>query len=324
MNKQTLAELSRKSGKSVSTVSKVLRGCSGVDAETRTAVLSARHDEDAPKRKQTGEIHMILPDNPKYFWGDAIREIRKWDSRATVRLKLLSRIGSDQTGALLGEYVEEAVAAKASALILAAHPDEALCRRLAQLAEGRLVIQLCEYTPIPNTFFVGSDPYADGLALSHRLPTTSSPIRIGVLNANPSHTGAERIQGFLKGVGEGAELYFPTPPPTGCLYPARLARALNEMDIPLDYLFCNDGITVPVCDALYKLKDKMHTRLIGFECPPAAETHWSQGRIEALARQDIGVQTALALTLAYRFLTERVYPEQKKTCLPSELLTSKK
>ena len=267
---------------------------------------------------------MILPDNPKYFWGDAIREIRKWDSRATVRLKLLSRIGSDQTSALLGEYVEEAVAAKASALILAAHPDEALCRRLAQLAEERLVIQLCEHTPIPNTFFVGSDPYSDGLALSRCLPTASSPMRIGVLNANPSQTGAERIQGFLDGVGERAELYFPTPPPTGYLYPARLARALNEMDIPLDYLFCNDGITAPVCDALYKLKDKMHTRLIGFEYPPAAEPHWNRGRIEALALQDIGAQTALALTLAYRFLTERVYPEQKKTCLPSEILTPKK
>ena len=323
MNKQTLARLSQESGKSVSTVSKVLRGCPGVGAETRAAVLSARRAEE-PKKNHGSEIHVILPDNPKYFWGDATRVIRRWDRRVNIRLQMISRIGGTQTRSLLSEYVEDAAASDAAVLILAAHPDRNLCHRLSTLAEGRLIIQLCEHTPIPNTFFVGSDGYADGASLAQQIPRSSAPLKIGILNANPSHTGNERIRGFTETIGNAARLYFLDAPPAGDLYPARLARVLNETGISFDYLFCNDGITTPVCDALYKLRDKMHTQLIGFEYPATAEVHWSRGQIEALARQNIGAQTDLALTLATRFLTERVYPEQKTTYLPSEILTPTK
>ena len=111
-------------------------------------------------------------------------------------------------------------------------------------------------------------------------------------------------------------------PATTELYASHLARSIDALGVSLDYFFCFDGITTSACDALYKLREKMNTRLIGFECPPTAEKHWAAGRIAALAVQAPDEQMRLALSLAERYVRNRIYPDQKY-CYVSSLIIHK-
>ena len=169
MSKQSIAEISQKSGKSASTVSKVLRNCPGVDYETRQAVRLAL-GEDAPyersrSRGDRGGICVILPDNPKFFWKRALSALE--GKEGTV--KIYSAIYRDREDREVARCLSEAIEEGVSAIILAACPGESVRRELLRLSQKMLVIQLCEYTPIPNSFFVGSDFYEDGRALAASL-----------------------------------------------------------------------------------------------------------------------------------------------------------
>ena len=323
MKQQNLAEISRVSGKSVSTVSKVLRGCGGVTAETREAVLNAAGEYPVGVRhSDSDEIFVILPDNPKYFWHRACAVLK--ESPHPITLKLFSAIRQEQGEALVEEYIEQAVAANVRALIVAAHGNERTQNRLAELANQMLVIQLCEYTPISNTFFVGGDGRADGRALASCIPTDSDrPLNIGVMTGAISHAGAQRIEGFLSALPPTARVFFVEKPTAVELYASHLARAIDALGVSLDYFFSFDGITTAACDALYKLRGKMTAQLLGFEYPTTAEKHMEAGRIAALAVQAPDQQMRLALALAERYVRERLYPPQKYCYVPSEILVGK-
>ncbi len=324
MKQQKLTEISRVSGKSVSTVSKVLRGCGGVDADTRETVLRAASlTGGALYEPSKQDVFVILPDNPKYFWHKACAEIQK--SRLSVTLKFFSAIRKEQGEALLERYIEEATETGARALILAAHLPERLRRRVEELACRMLVIQLCEYTPSVNTFFVGSDGRQDGRALASAIQgVVDRPLHIGVMTGAVSHASIERVEGFVQGLPDHARLFYVEKPTVIELYASHLARRIDALGVPLDYFFCFDGITTAACDALYKLRSKMDTRLIGFEYPPTAQKHAEAGRIAALAVQAPDRQMQRALALAERYVKNRLFPDQKYCYVPSRIYRGEK
>ena len=319
MKQQNLGDISRESGKSKSTVSKVLRGCGGVDPETREAILCAA-SKVSPLiyEPKPSDIYAILPDNPKFFWHRAYEALKS--STLPIQLKLFSAL-RDDNGYLISQYVEEAVAAGARVLILSAHLNEALCLRLAELARSMLILQFCEYTPIPNTFFVGSDGLCDGKALAQCLPKKDdSPTNVGVLRMKLSQGSEQRVEGFLSALPPSVRVFYVDRPTNIELYASHLARSIDALGVPLDYLFCFDGMTTAACDALYKLRGKMQTRLIGFEYPPTAQKHMEAGRIAALAVQRPDEQMRKALALAEKYLRGRCYPDQKFTYVSSEII----
>jgi ABC-type sugar transport system substrate-binding protein len=279
------------------------------------AVNESFHTDHAEEK----EIYVILPDNPKYFWHRAYGVLKQ--APCPVTLKLFSAIRQEQGEALVEEYIEQAVASNARALIVAVHSSERLRKRLGALANHMLVIQLCEYTAISNTFFVGGDGRADGRTLASCIRTDSDrPLNIGVMTGALSHAGRERIQGFLSALPSSARVFFVEKPTVVELYASHLARAIDALDIPLDYFFSFDGITTAACDALYKLRGKMKTQLLGFEYPTTAEKHMEEGRIAALAVQAPDRQMQIALKLAERYVRERVYPDGKYCYVPSQIL----
>lgn len=323
MKQQNLARISKASGKSVSTVSKVLRGCGGVDSETREAVFCAAAGIAlAPYEPRQTDVYAVLPDNPKFFWHRAYDALRQ--EPMPITLKIFSSIGKNENEYLLTQYIEEAILANARVLILSAKLSESMRERLATLAKQMLIIQLCEYTPIPNTFFVGADGERDGWVLGMTIPATEDAVTIGILTGAVSRAGEQRIAGFLAAVPSAARIFFLEKPTDIALYASHLARAVDALGVPLDYLFCFDGITTAACDALYKLRNKMNTRLLGFEYPPTAEKHMEAGRIAALAVQSPEEQMRTALALADRYLRRRVYPDRKYYYLPSQIIKNEK
>lgn len=325
MNKQSVAEISYKSGKSASTVSRVLRNCPGVDIETREAVRAALGcgsvaDLIRCGTDRDGRICAILPDHPKFFWGRYLSVLEQ----GSEKVKIYSTIRYDGKDREVAICLSEAVAEDAAAVILAARPGMPLCDQLALLARERLVLQLGEYTPIVNSFFVGADFYADGRMLSSAVVLTGSerPL-VGVLRQGNAVSRQERTRGFLDGLDGRAEILLIDEPEPSSLYASHLARSIDRTGRRLDYLFCPDGMTAPACDALYKLKDRMNTKYIGFEFPPTAKKHWQEGRIAALAVQDPEAQIRLALLLARRYVQFGFFPDHKFTYLPSQYLIKK-
>ncbi len=322
MKKQNLAEIAQASGKSLSTVSKVLRGCGGVSTETRNAVLNEVDGLEliSPSQESLNHaISVILPDNPKYFWHQAYDALKASDIQAN--LKLFSAIRTQQDEEIVERYIEEEVLSGCRALILSSFLNERLCQRLAELARHMLIIQLCEYYPISNSFFVGSDGEKDGMRLAAMLPKeTNRPLNIGILMKKASNTGEKRWEGIRKTLPENAHVFFIQSPEFSKLYSSHLARSIDALNIPLDYLFCLDGITALACEALYKLKSHMDTKLLGFEYPPTAKKYMESGLISSLVLQKPKEQMRTALSLAGQYARFGCYPETKFTFLPSELI----
>ena len=316
-----ISEISKESGKSRSTVSKVLRGCPGVTEETRRVVLLAADRIDRTcKERGMREICAILPDNPKYFWKPARSVISAYTDR--VSLKVYSSIGSGSDSDVVARYVRESVDAGARALILASRPDEALRAVLSEYADRVLILQMCEYVDVPNTFFIGSDGYGDGMRLGALVkPCGDRPVRVGVPYGDGSYLSDQRIGGFLKGLPPEAEVYRVKDPDNRELYSACLARAIHQIGAPLDYLFCCDGVTASACEALYKLKDTMKARLLGFEYPKAAEKYMHGGWIAALLVQDPAAQLREAIALAERYTESGMFPDRKFHYLQSNSVT---
>lgn len=323
MKQPSLAEISRRSGKSVATVSKVLRGCPGVTWETRAAVLESFDALEGAQRSGGGEaVAVILPDNPKYFWSRA-RSAIECAARdgAAVSLRVYSQIDRAGGGDMVGRYLREAADAGARAIILAARPEPRLRETLASLAQHRLVIQLCEYVDVPNTFFVGSDGAEDARLLAKTLcPPADRPLRVGIFSGETSELPAARTDGFLSALPTGTEVFRIERPEASDLFSSHLARAIDAAGVPLDYLFCCDGVTAPACEALHKLRERMCARLVGFEYPQSAEKHMAAGRIAALAVQDPEAQMRTALGFAATYVENGTFPGQKFTRLPSEIL----
>lgn len=328
MNKQRVAEISYKSGKSASTVSKVLRNCPGVDPETRAAVRSALGTDEASglirsRDREGARICVILPDNPKYFWHRAL-SVLDWRKERVIT-KIYSDLRREESDREVAICLDEAIAEKVSAIILAARPGQALQERLACMAKDMLILQLCEYTPVVNSFYVGSDPYGDGVALAAAVKEkeTGRPV-VGVIRREGDCSYEPRTQGFLDALGGRADVFFVDQPEYTSLYASHLARAIDGLGVRLDYLFCCSGLTAGTCDAIYKLKGKMKTQYIGFELPPVAKKHWDGGRIAALAVQKPEEQLRVALALAEHYVREHRFPDEKMHYLPSSYFSFKK
>ncbi|MBO5269302.1 MAG: LacI family DNA-binding transcriptional regulator [Clostridia bacterium] len=318
MEKQTLAKISRESGKSISTVSKVLRSCPGVTAETRETVLRAAYANHIPQGRRSAPIVAILPDTPKFFWEQTHRAIRGCGTE--IALKVYSSIGEGDTTAILKRYLSEAIDTGARAIILSARPDADLRETLSEIAKEHLVIQLCEYVPVPNTFFVGSDAEHDGALLAETVPEGRGAVSVGVLRCRNYPIEEGRMRGFLSALPRNARVVtVDAPPERSELYSAHLARAIDACGVPLDYFFCTDGITVSACEALHKLRGKMDARLLGFELPRSAEKYVASGRIAAVAVQRPDLQMKHAVGLARRYVTEGLFPDSKYSFVPSEL-----
>ena len=149
-------------------------------------------------------------------------------------------------------------------------------------------------------------------------------MKVGVMTGSASLASHARIKGFLSELDPSVQIFDIPKPSVTELYASHLARTIDALGVPLDYLFCADGITTAACDALYKLRGKMNTRLLGCEYPPTAQKHMDAGRIAALVVQHPDEQMRKALALAKKYLRERSYPDQKYCYLPSDVLKGEK
>ena len=325
MSKANLEEIAKRSGVSKSTVSRVLNNCPGVDGDLREAVIEAvRADYVATaKTEMPADVCIILPDNPKYFWN----RINAFLSQNSMGLRIRTYVYSSLTEtAVLCDYFERIEQSNIKAVIFAGYAEGEARERLTRLASTRLLIRLCEYDPIPNAFFVGANAYEDGKRLGELLVQRAQkvPARgVVLIRRGEPYNCRLREQGFLEAVGESLCVEQVEAPKDFRLWSSHLARALSGIAERFDYVFCSDGVTVPSCEAIRKLRLGRRIGYFGFEAPQSAEPYLESGEICALIVQDPAEQTRVALSLCKKYLEQHLYPDRKMTYISSKLKTGK-
>jgi hypothetical protein len=252
----------------------------------------------------------MLPDNPKFFWHDALTVLNGYAFNPPVKLSFYPSL---QQNALLSSYLEPLLYEDHVALILAADLTAEQQTIVSKIAEHSLVIQLCHHTPIPNTVTVSADAYADGFALGVAA-AAYSPAAAAVLERPESHSFSERCRGFEAGLGLPV-IRMPEPD-EGPLYSSMLARLLEPLD-NVDMVFSPGGRTAELCRAVHKLRRNI--RCIGCEISPQLKKMLETSRVCAVLQQNLAAQTRTALELAKAYLATDTHPNTTAYTIPSRI-----
>ena len=311
MDSDKLKAIAEQSGTTVATARRVLNHCSGIAAETRDAVIRAQCALNHPIALGERRLHLILPDNPKFFWHKALHVLNGYYFDPPVKLSFYPSLPQSTQ---LTAYLEPLRDVDGNVLILAADLDHAQQETVARIAEHSLVIQLCHHTPLPNTVYVGSDAYADGYVLGESVVGHGCKKAV-MLRRRGSHTIRERCRGFADGFGSSViEI---DEPEDNALYPSLVARAIAPLD-GVDLVFSAGGRTAETCRALYKLRSGL--RCLGFELSPQLQKMTEKSAVLALMNQDIAAQTRTALELAIAYLRDGTRPTTEYCTIPSKLI----
>ena len=325
MSKTNLEEIARRSGVSKSTVSRVLNNCPGVDGELREAVIAAVRDDYAAtaKNESPADVCVVLPDNPKFFWHRINETLSSCEEGLRIRTYVYSSLSK---ASVLCDYFERIEQSNVKAVIFAGYAEGEARARMEHLADTRLLIRLCEYDPMPNAFFVGANAYEDGRLLGERLVRQAQDAHrrgVALIERGDSYNCRLREQGFLEAVGDRLHVERVAAPKDFRLWSSHLARALSGIVDRFDYVFCSEGVTVPSCGAIRKLRLGRRIGYFGFESPPSAEPYLESGEICALMVQDPAEQARVALSLCKKYLEQHLYPDRKMTYISSKLKTGK-
>ena len=313
--KVSLRTVSDRAGVSPSTVSRVLNGCGGADPCTAQRIREAAEGEHylSPRRRGT-ECALILPENPAYFWGRAQRRFARDDAGMSLRTFLYSSL-SDLPGA---RSALRAAAETCPRLIIAALPrEESLLALLRQISVP--VFFLCEDCDLINCFYFGSDPSADGRKLGDACRARYPDARrlLILRSASPGPVALRRTESFSEAFAPETKEEILLSAPDKPYAASVLAREL-ALHTDYDLVYCETGILPTVCLALEKCRAPRTVRCVGFEDAPGLRRY--RERVGAVICQDLEGQCSACLTAARHFLRSGVFPDRKKTLIPSALL----
>ena len=312
MEPDKLKTIAEHSGTTVSTVRRVLGHCSGIAVETRKAVIGAQCSLNHPTARSKHRLYFMLPDNPKFFWHNAISVLNGYAFDPPVKLSFYPSL---QQSAPLSEYLEPLLNEEHVAVIVAADLNAEQQALLAAIAKRSLVIQLCHHTPIENTVTVSADAYADGFALG-AAAAAYTPASTVILERPESHSFSECCRGFEAGLARPVIRL--REPDEGPLYSSMLARLLAPFG-NVDMVFSPSGRTAELCRAIHKLRRNI--RCVGCEISPQLKKMPENAAVCAVLQQDLATQTRTALELAKAYLVNNEQPSETVFTIPSHIAT---
>ncbi len=332
MKDEKLKEVAQKLGVAKSTVSRTVRHCSGVDAETRRRILQHTAELGINDARPCS-VYSIIPDTPNYFWGVIGQVMSEEASRYGddfLKQNLYTNLSNHD---LVLRYLDEAALIRPDVLILAAEITPEVRERLALLRETMTVLLLAEYDDVPYTFYIGSDPYSDGFRMGEYFLSHFSE-RTPVVVGNPQNrTVALRACGFCDALKERDRERFGAIPayeyPMEYIYcgknqlaPSRFAALLaerikGEEDCCLYVPFGSTAL------AMALQKAKFGSRVICCTHDAALNEDGIPERcITVSINQDIRVQGREAIRAAKLLVEMRMCPDRKFTYIPSTLHTA--
>jgi LacI family transcriptional regulator, galactose operon repressor len=206
----TLRDVARKASVSAMTVSRVVNGTGGVDAETQRRVEEAILALDyIPNRlarsmisQQTRTIGLIVPDVVNPFFAPVVRGAEMTARKAGYRVLLCNSEGDLR---LEREYVEDLVSHRVEGLLLAPASDRSRVALLPLLKGGFPLVLLDRSLPDTDCDHVISDNVAGARRLVEHLIAIGHRRIAHFTESDDVSTGRDRLEGYRQAL-EAAQI----------------------------------------------------------------------------------------------------------------------
>jgi LacI family transcriptional regulator len=199
----TLREVGLRAGVSAMTVSRVINGRSGVDAETQRRVEEAIAALDyVPNRiarglisQKTETLGLIVPDVANPFFASVVRGAETAARRAGYRLLLCNSEGDLR---LEREYIEDLVSHRVEGLLLAPASDRSRTVILPLLRGDFPVVLIDRSLPDIDCDLVVSDSASGARRMVEHLIAIGHRQIAHITDAEDTSTGRERLRGYCE------------------------------------------------------------------------------------------------------------------------------
>jgi LacI family transcriptional regulator len=197
----TLRDVGKRAGVSAMTVSRVINGRRGVDAETQRRVEEAIAALDyVPNRiarglisQKTATIGLIVPDVVNPFFGPVVRGAETAARRAGYRVLLCNSEGDLR---LEREYIEDLVAHRVEGLLLAPASDESRHSIFPLIRGGFPLVLVDRALPDSDCDLIVSDNRSGARRLVEHLIAVGHRSIAHLTDADDTSTGRERLAGY--------------------------------------------------------------------------------------------------------------------------------
>jgi LacI family transcriptional regulator len=197
----TLRDVGKLAGVSAMTVSRVINGREGVDAETQKRVEHAiRMLDYAPNRiargllsQKTQTIGLIIPDVANPFFAPVVRGAESAARKAGYRILLCNSEGDLR---LEREYIDDLVSHRVEGLILAPASDRSRSSILTLLRGSFPLVLIDRALPDVECDVVVSDNVNGARRLVDHLIAVGHRVIAHITDAEDTWTGRERLQGY--------------------------------------------------------------------------------------------------------------------------------
>ena len=216
----TLRDVGKRAGVSAMTVSRVINGREGVDAETQRRVEDAIEALDyVPNRiarglisQKTATLGLIVPDVVNPFFSPVVRGAESTARRAGYRVLLCNSEGDLR---LEREYVEDLVSHRVEGLLLAPASDSSRHSVFPLLRRDFPLVLLDRSLPGLDCDLVVSDSVSGARKLVDHLISVGHREIAHLTDADDTSTGRERLRGYQEalaaaGIAYREELVLPT------------------------------------------------------------------------------------------------------------------
>lgn len=329
MSDTTVESIAKKLNVSKSMVSKALRHCGGIDSDTRQRILTETHDI-IQRDYGACAVYFIMPDIPQYFWKPVREGIVHVINQLSIPVKynVYTKV-SDESIVL--RYLDEADRLDAHAIILAAHITPAIRQKLESMSVGRLIILLSECHDLVNTFYVGSDAYNDGYIIGKHYASHYAERKCVMFTRPGIYNVEKRVEGFCHAVNEVAPASMENIHQIKLddkifkdfkLLPSKLAPLLVDAAKIYDKFCIYSPMGLPQFPlAIMKAKLTDKTICLCNDCY-LDSSHYEKNPntgFVVTCNQDGYGQGSAAAKMAIDFIKDGLYPENKKTYVPSHL-----
>src|ERR1700688_3537725 len=196
-----MQDVARKAGVSAMTVSRVVNGREGVDAETQRRVEDTIRALDfVPNRiarglvsQKTQTIGLIVPDVVNPFFSQVVRGTEATARKAGYRVLLCNSEGDLR---LEREYIDDLVAHRVEGLLLAPASDRSRSSILSLLRGGFPLVLIDRALPDADCDLIVSDSANGARRLVEHLIAVGHRQIAHVTDAEDTSTGRERLRGY--------------------------------------------------------------------------------------------------------------------------------
>ena len=327
MEKTLQQEIAKALRLSNATVHKALYNCPGISFCTKYRVQQYAMTKGYCIQRK-GQIAVVYPANPKTFWMKSTERLYEYlkdvEDVEVIGLAYSEKRSDDDNLAEIIQCIEAAIEAEVSVLIAVVPDNKSIRELLIKYATRICIILIGEYADVPNTFYLGEDPFISGYELGQNYLRHYPNNRSFSMICRGNNTKQQqRSAGFIKALNEcGIYKYDIWNEADLCeSVPYLIARKLGEKKVLPDCVFCANTNAYQVSDALLKMKTQKTVQCIGFALMAAERTAKHDDILKVVSCPDIDGQISVLVDNIKQYALNALLPEKKHLFVPNKIMS---